>query len=252
MTSADLDQLLDRHRDKFRQIVRAIVAEEAGPDPFTFSLATFRALGDDDRFDLVRRAGVIARDRVDRELASRGAAWIVIVGDEVVAESRDIGSCPEPAAVLAMGEPTDRVAYLFEGPVVEEVPARSSWAPLARDDAYPTIPLAIGGEVLDADLDTGSPITFVDGRRLTTTATTWFEGRHLGQTFHWTPGRARFAVAGLERDVPTRFVRDWAKSPFVRINPARSVLAGRDLLRALRLRLRLEGPDKETVIDDPR
>jgi hypothetical protein len=132
MASTDIDQLLLRHRDKFRRLLRSIVAEEEGPDPFTFSLARFRELPASDRLDLVRRAGLIARDRVDEELRARGGAWIIIMGDRVIAESKDVGSCPSADEVLAMGEGEDRVAFLFEAPLVEEVPSSSRWMPQSR------------------------------------------------------------------------------------------------------------------------
>jgi hypothetical protein len=253
MTSPDIDRLLDRHRDKFKRLLRSIVAEEQGPDPFSFSLSRFRTLPASERLELVQRAGLIARDRVDAELRARGAAWIVLVGDRVVAESSEIGSCPSTADVLAMGERDDLVPFLFEAPLIEEIPSSSRWTALADGDAYPTIPLAIDGEVLEADLDTGSHGSFLDERRMSFEASTWFEGRHLGQVFHWTPGRARFAVsaggARIERDIPTRFVHGWDFSPFVRINGSRKALVGRDFLRAFGLRLRLSTPELTTSID---
>jgi hypothetical protein len=153
MSSTDIDHLLDRHRSKFKRLLQSIVAEEEGPDPFSFPLSRYRALPESARLDLVRRAGAIARERVDEELQKRGATWIVLVGDQVVAESTVLGSCPSADEVLAMGERQDRVAFLFEAPLVEEVPSSSRWAAIGQGDVYPTLPLAIEGEALDADLD---------------------------------------------------------------------------------------------------
>lgn len=253
MTSIEIEQLLDRHRDKFKRLLRSIAAEEEGPDPFSFSLARYRDIDPAERLELVRRAGIIARDRVDEELRQRGAAWIVIVGDRVVAESSETGSCPSTEEVLGLGSSEDLVAFLFEAPLVEEIPSTSAWSPLAANDAYPTVPIAIEGEVVAADLDTGSHATFVDGMHLRREVATWFEGRHLGQAFYWTPGRARIAlVAGgveVERQLPTRFVHEWTGSPFVRINAKRKALVGRDFMRAFGLRLRLSTPELTTAID---
>ena len=253
MTSIEVEQLLDRHREKFRRLLRTIAAEEEGSDPFSFSLARYRQLGQSERLELVRRAGIIVRDRVDEELRKRGAAWMVIVGDRVVADSKEVGPCPSADEVLAMGEREDRIAFLFEAPLVEEIPSTSHWAPVATHDAYPTVPLAIEGEALVADLDTGSHATFVDGKHVRHQVATWFEGRHLGQAFHWTPGRAEFAIsaggAQLRREIPTRFVHAWDESPFVRINAQRRALVGRDFMRAFGLRLRLSTPELATSID---
>jgi hypothetical protein len=233
--------------------LRSIVAEEEGPDPFSFPLSRYRALSEPQRLDLVRRAGVIVRDRVDEELRARGAAWIVLLGDRIVAESKEIGTHPTAEEVLAMGEGDDLVPFIFEAALVEEIPSSSRLALLHRGDAYPTIPVAIEGELVEADLDTGSHGTFLDSRWQSFEASTWFEGRHMGQVFHWTPGRARFELsaggARVARDVPARFVHDWNASPFVRINASRMALIGRDFLRAFGLRLRLSTPELTTAID---
>lgn len=252
MASSDIDRLLDRHREKFRRLLQSIVAEEQGPDPFTFALSRFRTAPEAQRIDLVRRAGLIARERVDEELRTRGAAWIVLLGDRIVAESTDPADCPSPDALLALGDEDDLVPFLFEAPLVEEIPATSSGSPLPRGDAYATIPLCIEETVLNADLDTGSHATFVDRQLVACDAATWFEGRHLGQAFLWAPGRARIAVrvgdGRIERSLPIRFVHDWAASPFVRINLARRALVGRDVLRGLGLELRLSASDLSTAV----
>ncbi|MBN1607043.1 MAG: hypothetical protein JW940_10445 [Polyangiaceae bacterium] len=252
MGTSDIDALLDRHRDKFRRLVRQLVAEEQGPDPFAFPLGQYRGLSTRERLEIVRRAGAIARDRVDEELRRRGAAWIVLLGDRVVAESTEIGTCPTAEDVLALGQEEDRVPFLFEAPLVEEVPTASRWAPIGAADAYPTVPLTINAEQLDADLDTGSHGTFLDARFLSLEAPTWFEGRHLGQVFHWSPGRARLALRAaadpVELDLPARFVADWSASPFVRINASRLALVGRDLLRAFGLRVPLASPEQTTTV----
>ena len=201
----------------------------------------------------MRRAGIIARDRVDEELRRRGAAWIVLVGDHVVADSREIGPCPSTDEVLAMGAGEDRVAFLFESPLIEEIPSTSQWAPIARNDAYPTIPVTIGGESIVADLDTGSHATFIDGKHLRHEVTTWFEGRHLGQAFHWAPGRAEFAVSAGESRLqrqprPASFILGTNRLSCVSMQ-SEELLVGRDFMRAFGLRLRLSTPESSTSIE---
>lgn len=139
MDLADVDALLDRHRDRFRRVLQVIAAEEEGEDPFRFPLARYRTLPDDQKVALVRRASIIARERVRREQRARGAAWLVLVGDEVVEASPDPWAIPSPEQVLALGEGRGLVAYLFEAPLIEEVaPSISPWSPLSRGDAYPS------------------------------------------------------------------------------------------------------------------
>lgn len=137
-------------------------------DPFLFPLARFRALSDEEKAELVRRADVIARDRVDRELEARHASWLVLVGDQVVRASADPQAIPSADEVLRLGEPQGLVAYLFEAPLIEEVPGpTAAWTPLEGSDRYPTIALSVGAASeamvsIVADLDTGSHGTLID------------------------------------------------------------------------------------------
>jgi hypothetical protein len=106
---------------------------------------------------------------------------------------------------------------------------------------------------LVADLDTGSHGTLIDDRIAHDRdgSHVWFSGSHLSHSFRWRPGRVSVEVGleGGERrtvDLPVRWVADWASSPFVRINPARRALAGRDLLRAVGATVVLRPSDAET------
>ena len=123
MRLTDVDALLDRHRERFRRVLEEIAAEEAGEDPFAFPLERFQALSENDKAALVKRASIIARARVERELERRRAAWLIVVGDDVVAASPDPTVLPSPEEVLRYGESTGRVAYLFEAPLIEELMA---------------------------------------------------------------------------------------------------------------------------------
>jgi hypothetical protein len=139
MQTVDIDALLDRHRDRFRKLVQAILTEEAGEDPFSFPLSRFKALSDDEKAELVQRADRIAHERIDRELEARGASWLVLVGGEVVLASRDPQAIPTVEEVLRLGEARDLVPYLFEAPLIEELPGVELLglrAQPGRDDAH--------------------------------------------------------------------------------------------------------------------
>jgi hypothetical protein len=259
MQNLDVDAFLDRHRGRFRKLVETILSEESGEDPFRYPLDRFRALSDDERAELVRRADRIARDRVDRELEARGASWLVLVGDAVVLHSADPLAIPAAEEVLALGEKEGLVAYLFEAPRIEELPGPTSpWTALDGADRYPTIALCVGAGSERAtnivgDLDTGSHATLLDARLLPRAQATWFSGKHLGHAFYWSPDRVDVEIAAgpdrrVRRALPVRLVRDWATSPFVRINPRRTALVGRDFLRSFSLSLVLRTREAETEI----
>jgi hypothetical protein len=261
MEITDIDALLDRHRDRFRRLLQTIVAEEAGVDPFRVPLDEFQSLSDDARAALVRRAAILSADRVERELRARGAAWIALVGDEVVAASADPRAIPSAEDVLRLGEPRGLVAYLFEAPLIEELPPwRSAWAALSDDDRYPTVPLVANPngphrKELAADLDTGSHATLLDANLVAAAAPTWFTGRHLGEFYSWTIAAIDLEVTPssgdpVKRSVPVRVVREWKTSPFTRINPRRQALVGRDVLRLLGISVALRARAAETDIVD--
>jgi hypothetical protein len=250
----DVDALLDRHRDRFRRLLQVILTEEAGEDPFRFPLTRFRELSDDEKAELVRRADRIARERVDAELAARRAAWLVLVGDEVVLASGDVQAIPSAEDVLRLGEAKGLVAYLFEAPLIEELPGPlSSWTALGGSDRYPTLRMTIEGTTIVADLDTGSHGTLIDADLAPVSGGTWFSGKHLGGSYLWSPARVDVEIAcskgeNVRKPMAIRRVRDWKESPFVRINPQRAALAGRDLLRAFSLSLVLRSRDEETEV----
>lgn len=260
MRLADVDALLDRYRERFRRVLEEIAAEEAGEDPFAFPLDRFQALGEDEKAGLVERASIIARARVEREFERRGAAWLIVVGDDVVAASPDPTGLPSPEEVLRYGESTGRVAYLFEAPLIEELMAwRSPWSLLRGPDRYPTLPLAIEDlpqpRAIVADLDTGSPATFVDAAVVVTPVITWFTGHHLGSRFLWSPARIELHITPADGQVrrgslAVRRVRSWRASPFVRINSSRTMLVGRDLLRAFGLTILLAASRAESEVTD--
>lgn len=260
--SIDVDRLLERHRERFRRLIQVIVAEEEGEDPFRISLAEYLRRSEPERFELVRRASTIARDRVERELRSSGAAWLVLVGDEVVVRSDDLGALPTTEEVLDHGRARDLVPYLFTAELIEELPGTAPWAPLRGVDRYPTLSMAVhpvdgDATAIVADLDTGSHITLVDHDLAGVETTLWLSGRHLGQTFFWSPMRldcelATTAGSSVRKELPAWQVRDWATSPFVRINASRRVLVGRDLLRAFGLHLVLRADDGTTEVTEAR
>jgi hypothetical protein len=125
-------------------------------------------------------------------------------------------------------------------------------------DRYPTVPLCVGAgsagtQNIVGDLDTGSHATLIDADLAPEPGATWFSGRHLGHAFYWSPGRVDVEISTgpeqyVRKSLPIRLVRNWASSPFVRVNPTRKALAGRDFLRAFSLSLVLRAREAETEI----
>lgn len=73
----------------------------------------------------------------------------------------------------------------------------------------------------------------------------------------WTIAAAEIEVtdsegASVERRIAVRLVKDWTSSPFVRINPKRRALVGRDILRAFSLEVSLRAGPAVTEIERAR
>jgi hypothetical protein len=261
MPPENVDAWLDRYRERFRDLIREILEEEALDSPFRMSWEDFALLDEGERDRVYERAAEGRGRWAQSELRRRGARWLVVVGDEVVAASGDLNAIPSDQELERWGRERNRVPFYFEGEVIEEVraPGHALWTELSGGDAYPTLPLDLLAPLesaLAADLDTGSPFTFVNSERVRGVPSVlrpWRAGHHLGRRYFWKKIPARLAVSDVSghrhaADMEVRAVRAWAQSPFSEINPRREALVGRDLLRALGLRVALVAKERRTEV----
>lgn len=267
MSVDELRALLLERRDAVLAAVRDILLRN-DPDPFAMSYEEFVALPEDEQIAVTRRAHALREDLLEREFRGRGAGWIVMAGDDIVASGADVETCPDDQSLEAIGRRTGRVPFLFTRILVEEAVGRVPWASLGRGDAYPTLsayfgPPGVGDELFEgaatlADLDTGSPVVFVPWEATTNAgwlpaSMVWRKDRHLGQDYEWRPCRIAVGVAdaaGRRRrgEMTVIAVRSWERGPFIRVNRNRRALVGRNLLVALGLRVLLLADSRETEV----
>jgi hypothetical protein len=153
---------------------------------------------------------------------------------------------PQAEQIMEIGQSTGKYPFIFindDRMAIEE--SSSGWHRLDVDDYYPTIPLTLrsdsGAAKLVADFDTGSPFSFVNYDLLLAEKVVqrrpaeYVENAiHLGKQYQCVSKivKTEFeTISGKVRSFDTAVycVEDWANSPFVKINPSRTALIGRDL-----------------------
>lgn len=239
-------------------------------DPaFTLAFRDYLSLSATERsamaFDLQERCW----DWIKQRLDVHRAAWIMVIGGQVVESSSRLDDYPTPERLMKLGKEHDLVPFVFSRPpLFEEI----SWSALPGNDFYPTLALTIGagewehdqllaqGRDLIADFDTGSPYLFLNWDWLLSaglvTATpvdfpqAW---HHLGRQYVYYTRSLRVGVAdegGTTRslEVACECVEGWDQSPLCEVNPARLALAGRNLLLGFPLTVELNGAERRTVV----
>lgn len=239
------------------------VHEEA----FDLSLQDFLSLELGVAEEMLRRVSRLCRGLLE-EAWGRGIQQVVICEGEIISESRDVDGIPsETVEKLARGR--NKACYVFSAPdVIEE----SAWTSIDNNDYYPTLPVHLGTEDSDekeiletnpinADLDTGNPsYKIFDANELTAPLTSFTPSEmrmaeHLKQEYTYYSKTAKICVKDISGNVSSmvctiRVVRDWKGCALLQASPNRKGFIGRDALRALRIRLKLDPLEKTTQILD--
>ncbi len=143
-----------------------------------------------------------------------------------------------------------------------------SWhSTVYKNDFYPTVSIVLqtdsGSLAIDADFDTGATSSFADYDLLKSHHVVepyeneYVEiSRHLSETFGCVSRLIDVEVkllSGevLRRTLPVHCVEKWNKSPFVRINPHRTALAGRNIFLELQPSVTLDFANRRTTISAP-
>jgi hypothetical protein len=269
-TSLDalLQPLLEEANGK--QSEEALRNEAMLNDPaYTMTFRDYLSLSGAERRDMALDLQERYRDWLGRQLDLHRAAWIAVIGGQVVESSPRLDDYPTPERLMKLGTEYNRIPFVFSRPpLFEEI----SWSVLPGNDFYPTLALTIGagdwvhdqllaqGRDLIADFDTGSPYLFLSWDWLLSaglvTATpvdfpqAW---HHLGRQYVYYTRFMRVGIAdgsGTRRslEVACECVEDWDQSPLCEVNPARLALAGRNLLLGFPLTVELNGAERRTVV----
>jgi len=199
---------------------------------------------------------------IEPDMERQNLAWCVVCGFSIVKGSKDIFDFPDEEALVKIGRECNLVPFAYSKCYAPEsidpsTTSGSAWvSTLLNNDKYPTLRVRIGGDVLSADFDTGAYQTFVSDNLVERGVFDFLresESVHLNETFTYWTKKVSMALVGTDgrekaERLPVNIVDSWHDSPFVKINPKRMALVGRDVLRAFKCRVLLDSTERSTSV----
>lgn len=176
----------------------------------------------------------------------RGWAWVAICGRQAVRGSAKITTFPDLKTKERWAGQYGRVPFVYAREIVSEETARRDVTLLNH---YPKIGLNVEGAKAVGDLDTGTNQTLIsDELRAAEPASVFAEDTHFNELFEYCVNSVwlSFGVAGSGREqvgpikMPVAIVSDWKRSPWVKLNPNRGGLVGRDLFATRGMEVRIK------------
>jgi hypothetical protein len=237
-------------------------------NPFDLSFEEFQGLNLNESEELVKTVYELCKDLI-RDAWASGYRQVVICDRKIIYKTLE----DEPITVEKIKELAkkhNKACYVFSAPdIVEE----SIWTQVTGEDSYPTLKVYIGLEETSekdivkeckpilADLDTGNPNLKVFNANLLDQALTTFspfelrEGEHLGSSYTYYQKRTKICVEDIKGKTNSvicfvRIIRDWDRCALLQASPNRTGFVGRDLLRALRIRLKIDSLKSTTQVLD--
>ncbi|MDZ7364146.1 MAG: hypothetical protein ONB46_26045 [candidate division KSB1 bacterium] len=229
----------------------------------------YRKLSFEERGDLKLQLKEQNRKWLEEKFASLQAAWIMVLDGEVIAFDDSLDSYPQIEEIREISSRHGKRPFIFINDLFIAIEESSlDWhSTVYRNDFYPTVASTLRtpteSTALAADFDTGASSSFVDRDLLIAHHIVEMDeerepdaSRHLGQTFKYL--RQPFDVEVilptgevLSRKMSINCVTGGRNSPFVQINPHRTVLAGRDLFLKLQPRILLDFANRRTRLVAP-
>jgi hypothetical protein len=271
---AELEQRMGPLNETVKQAVDITLelvgqgGDESPPPPPAFQgenppFAEMARLPEEERIRVMDELADLNEDWLERKRVELGARWIIVVDGEVLAHGPTLANYPSQQELRELCQKTGKMLLLHAAPLLIEEAV--SWhRTIYPADFYPTVGVAFRGSgqsvQVAADFDTGAPDVCVDSTLLEANGVItvnaeepWRRDVHLGQRFHYTfkdVAVVLTAADGTQRQAVYRIlcVRDWQQSPFVRINPNRAALVGRDLCLQLQPSVTLNFAQHETTL----
>jgi hypothetical protein len=240
--------------------------EFVGENP---SPESFRKLSFDERGALNEQLQEQNQQWLAEKFAELNAAWLMVMDGEVIASGDSLRSYPRIEQIQEVISRYGKQPFTFINDLfvaVEE--SHSQWHTTKYpNDFYPTVSVTLrtdsGSVALVADFDTGAASSFVDYDLLLLhqiidlrANENVVSSKHIGETFRYVSKPAHVEIklsngATLNRELSILCVSNWNNSPFIRINPHRTALAGRDLFLELQPGIFLDFANRRTTISAP-
>lgn len=234
-------------------------------DPFALSFKEFINLELNESEELLKKVYESSKDLL-KQAWEHGSRQAIICDGKIVFQTTGTDDISDKVKRLA--KKYNKACYVFSAPdAIEE----SAWTPISGDDSYPTLEVYLGAEDSDekeivqksspicADLDTGNPFYKIfDANQLAEpllefTPFQMRSGEHLGHSYTYYNQRVKMCVKDINGNTNSivcyvRVVRDWTGCALLQTSPHRTGFIGRDVLRDLRIKLKLDPIDKTTRI----
>jgi len=251
--------------------LRSAIKRQSANKPVTFvgenlSLEDYEKLSIAERCEQKKRLKEQNQRWLQGTFSKLGAAWLVVVSGEIIAWGNNLNNLPLARQNVEVAKRTGKFPFVFVNDdfmAIEE--SHSAWN-LTNEagDYYPSIPIVLATDLgrLDCvgDFDTGAARSFADYDFLVSRQVILPElgddyeiSRHLSQLFNYVTKPMQFelyAASGQVRTLDGKIhcVLNWHLSPFIKINPNRVALIGRDLMLALKPRVLLDFEQRQTEI----
>ena len=231
------------------------------------SVAQYKAWSPEERFQYLNNAEKINAQWVDRQFEKLNADWLMVIDGQVVAYDVDVQNLLNSEEFNALCKKYgNKYPFVFFNPRLFMIEETTTWHTTKElNDAYPTVAVKLHGEpnetILTADFDTGATHVYIDLKFLLQHGLLVIEAEdyereslHLSKRFRFFAKLMRFSLQDQNGKskvaVTTTFcIKDWRKSPFVAINPARTALVGRRLFHKLSPVVHLDFASRQTAIE---
>jgi hypothetical protein len=203
---------------------------------------------------------------LDEKFSALRAAWLMVIDGEVIASGDGLDTYPRIEGIREIISIYGKQPFIFVNDsfvAIEE--SGVTWnTTIYRNDFYPTVSLSLLADSdsleIVADFDTGAVSSFVDYDLLLTHRViepyeneNVVSSKHLGESFIYVTRAITIEVKLLNGETlrsehPIQCVANWSDSPFLRINPMRQALIGRDLFLRLQPNVLLDFMNHRTEI----
>jgi hypothetical protein len=237
--------------------------EFVGENP---SPEAYRKLSFDERGELSEQLKKKNHQWLAEKFDTLKAAWLMVVNGEIIASGDTLKTYPQREQISEILSRYGKQPFIFINDFLLAI--EESWhSTVYKNDFYPTVSIVLqtdsGSLEIDADFDTGATSSFADYDLLKSHHVVepyeneYVEiSRYLSETFGCVSRLVNIEVKLLSGEVlrqtlPIHCVEKWSKSPFVRINPRRTALAGRDIFLELQPSITLDFANRRTTIAAP-
>lgn len=233
------------------------------------SLEEYQALPRSERRGYQEEAERLNRRWIESQLEKLGAEWLIVIDGRILKHGATLSDYPGNRELRALSRKHGKCPFVFFSNAllaIEE--STTTWHRTNKaNDFYPAVKITPAGynqryEAV-ADLDTGALGCHGSLDLLKTKGIVDIEpydleynGTHLSRPYVYFTDEVWVELSagdGSTRKVRTVIlcVEDWSGSPFVSINPTRTILLGRKVFSELQPRLTLDFAARQTEVQFP-